>query len=153
MFQVGERKRNRRTLEVEKPSSRRRLDVESITENGPLRGAVVCLTGLPADEKTRLHRHVEKLGGRCVDIVSLYFILDTRNLKCAANRLTRSFPPVLTGTLETWILPRRHILLRKMPREQNMIQLSRVRRSVSFPPLGWRNAFRLANVPTSDFIP
>ena len=70
MFQVGERKRSRRTLEVEKPSTRRRLDVENITENAPLRGAVVCLTGLPADEKTRLHRHVEQLGGRFVFIVS-----------------------------------------------------------------------------------
>lgn len=66
MFQVGERKRSRRTLEVEQPSSRRRLDVERVGESGPLRGAVVCLTGLPADEKTRLHQYVEQLGGRCV---------------------------------------------------------------------------------------
>lgn len=65
MFQVGDRKRSRRTVEGEKPSSRRRLSVTSIGEAAPLKGAVVCLTGLPADEKTRLHQIVEQLGGRC----------------------------------------------------------------------------------------
>ena len=64
MFQVGERKRTRRTLEVDKPTSRRRLSVKSIGENAPLRGAVVCLTGFPSNEKARLHRCVEELGGR-----------------------------------------------------------------------------------------
>ena len=42
----------------------------------------MCLTGLPAEEKNRLHRHVEQLGGRCVVIVSLYVCpLDTRHLQ------------------------------------------------------------------------
>ena len=68
MLQVGDaqRKRTWRTLDVGKPSSRRRLSVkQSIGQrNDPLRGAVVCLTGLTSEEKIRLHRWVEQLGGR-----------------------------------------------------------------------------------------
>jgi len=78
MYQVGDRKRTRRTLEAEKPSTRRRLSVQSIAENGPLRGAVVCLTGLPADEKTRLHRYVEQLGGRYVFFSWLLLVVSRR---------------------------------------------------------------------------
>lgn len=65
MLQVGDaqRKRTWRALDVGKPSSRRRLSVESIGEHAPLRGAVVCLSGLPPEEKLKLHRYVEQLGG------------------------------------------------------------------------------------------
>jgi hypothetical protein len=65
MFQVGDaqRKRTWRALDVDKPSSRRRLSVKSIGETAPLRGAVVCLSGLPSEEKLKLHRYVEQLGG------------------------------------------------------------------------------------------
>lgn len=33
-------------------------------EQGPLQGAVICLTGLTSDRKERFHTLVEKLGGR-----------------------------------------------------------------------------------------
>ena len=62
MLQVGDtqRKRTWRALDGGTPSSRRRLSANS-TE--PLYGAVVCLTGLTPEEKKRLHRWVEQLGG------------------------------------------------------------------------------------------
>jgi hypothetical protein len=65
MLKVGDaqRKRNWRAPDVGKPSSRRRLSVQSIGENAPLRRAVVCLSGLPPEEKLKLHRYVEQLGG------------------------------------------------------------------------------------------
>lgn len=60
----------------------RRLDrafsaIESF-ENDPLHGVAVCLTGLPADQKKRLHGLVKKLGGT-------YVFLKTVSIKILAS--------------------------------------------------------------------
>lgn len=63
MFQIdGNQKRKRRRSSTGMTTTRRKLSVEP--NDSPLRGVVVCLTGLPADEKIKFHQWVEDLGGR-----------------------------------------------------------------------------------------
>ena len=37
---------------------------QSTLSDGPLRGVVACLSGLPTETKARLHQVIEDLGGR-----------------------------------------------------------------------------------------
>jgi twin BRCT domain len=59
MFQTLDASRKRRVVDQSSVSSLRRQR----ERNGPLSGCVICLSGLVAEEKSRLHSMVEHLGG------------------------------------------------------------------------------------------
>jgi hypothetical protein len=66
MFPVegGSRKRSRRAALADDSS-----DADAV---GPLlRDVVACLTGFPAEEKERIHRLIQELGGRYVNSIAM----------------------------------------------------------------------------------